>query len=195
MRSHYLFYFLFFLHFILRISLLTTSQSLLSSSRPSLHHRSHKPSRRPFSPLPISQAQPLQTINSIVDLISPDVDPFLRRRSHKPSCHRPFRFAGLVDRNQNGQGIGHGSWLSSGVRWYRGRDRCALAVVVPCFVVSGWDRVCSGVRWLCRVLWYWVEIGFALVCIGIGFVLCCCVGGGCAVFCGAVVFFFFPTVD
>ena len=46
-------------------------------------------------------------------------------------------------------------------------------------------------RWLCRVLWYWVEIGFALVCVGIGFVLCCCVGGGCAVFCGAVVFFFF----
>ena len=46
-------------------------------------------------------------------------------------------------------------------------------------------------RWLCRVLWYRVEIGFAPVCVGIGFVLCCCVGSGCAVFCGAVGFFFF----
>ena len=45
-------------------------------------------------------------------------------------------------------------------------------------------------RWLCRVLWYQVEIGFAPVCVGIGFVLCCCVGSGCAVFCGAVGFFF-----
>ena len=67
----------------------------------------------------------------------------------------------------------------------------------------GCPSVCVGIgveisvrwQWLCRVLWYRVEIGFALVCIGIGFVLCCCVGGGCAVFCGAVVFFFFPTVD
>ena len=46
-------------------------------------------------------------------------------------------------------------------------------------------------RWLCRVLWYRVEIGFAPVCVGIGFVLCCCVGGGYAVFCGAVGFFLF----
>ena len=67
--------------------------------------------------------------------------------------------AGLVGRKQNGQGIGHGLWLSSGVRWYQGRDRCALAVVVPCFVVSG-------------LRWYRVEIGFAPVCVG------------CVVFCG-----------
>ena len=67
--------------------------------------------------------------------------------------------AGLVSRNQNGQGIGHGLWLSSGVRWYRGRDRCALAVVVLCFMVSG-------------LRWYQVEIGFAPVCVG------------CVVFCG-----------
>ena len=85
--------------------------------------------------------------------------------------------AGLVGRNQNRQGIGHGSWLSSGVRWYQGRDRCALAVVMPCFVVLG-------------LRWYRVEIGFAPMCVGVGFVLCCCVGGGCAVFCGAVVFLF-----
>ena len=51
-------------------------------------------------------------------------------------------------------------------------------MVVPCFLVSG-------------LHWYRVEIGFALVCVGIKFVLCCCVGSGCAVFCGAVVFFFF----
>ena len=51
--------------------------------RPPLHHRSNKPSRRPFSPLPIAQAQPLQTLLSIVDLTSPTVDPFLHRRSHK----------------------------------------------------------------------------------------------------------------
>ena len=37
--------------------------------------------------------------------------------------------------------------------------RCALAVVVPCFVVSG-------------LRWYRVEIGFASVCVG------------CVVFCG-----------
>ena len=49
-------------------------------------------------------------------------------------------------------------------------------------------------RWLCRVLWYRVEIGFAPVCVGIGFVLCCCVGSGCAVFCGAVGFFFFSLL-
>ena len=49
---------------------------------------------------------------------------------------------------------------------------------MPCFVVSG-------------LHWYRVEIGFALVCVGIKFVLCCCVGSGCAVFCGAVGFFFF----
>ena len=51
-------------------------------------------------------------------------------------------------------------------------------MVVPCFLVSG-------------LRWYRVEIGFALVCVGIKFVLCCCVGSGCAVFCGAVGFFFF----
>ena len=103
----------------------------------SLHCRSHKPRPRPFSPSPISQAQP-PTLFSIADLTrSAATDPSLHRRSHKPSRHRPFCFAGLVGRNQNGQGIGHGSWLSSGVHRYRGRDRCALAVVVPCFVVSG----------------------------------------------------------
>ena len=53
-----------------------------------------------------------------------------------------------------------------------------LAMVVPCFLVSG-------------LRWYRVEIGFAPMCVGIGFVLCCCVGGGCVVFCGAVGFFFF----
>ena len=53
-----------------------------------------------------------------------------------------------------------------------------LAMVVPCFLVSG-------------LRWYRVEIGFALVCVGIKFVLCCCVGSGCAMFCGAVGFFFF----
>ena len=51
-------------------------------------------------------------------------------------------------------------------------------MVVPCFLVSG-------------LRWYRVEIGFALVCVGIKFVLCRCVGSGCAVFCGAVGFFFF----
>ena len=87
--------------------------------RPPLHHRSNKPNRRPFSPLPITQAQPLQTLLSIVDLTSPAFDPFLHcrshklptlfsivdltssaatnpslhRRSHKPSHHRPFHFA------------------------------------------------------------------------------------------------------
>ena len=76
--------FLFFLHFILRVSLLTASPSLLSSSTdllsitdltspaadPFLHCRSHKPNRyRPFSPLSISQAQP-STLFSIVDLTS-----------------------------------------------------------------------------------------------------------------------------
>ena len=61
--------------------------------RPSLHHRSHKPSRRPFSPSPISQAQP-PTLFSIADLTSlVDTNPSLHRRSHKPSRHRPFRFA------------------------------------------------------------------------------------------------------
>ena len=45
--------------------------------------------------------------------------------------------------------------------------------------------------WLCRVLWYRVEFEFAPICIGIRFVLCCYVGGGYAVFCGAVGFFFF----
>ena len=45
------------------------------------------------------------------------------------------------------------------MRWYQGRDRCALAVVVLCFMVSG-------------LRWYQVEIGFAPVCVG------------CVVFCG-----------
>ena len=83
-------FFIFYSFFIsFFISLSSLSPSLLSSSKPSLHHRSHKPSRQPFSPLPISQAQPLQTILSIADLTSPDADPFLHRRSHKPS-RRPF---------------------------------------------------------------------------------------------------------
>ena len=69
--------------------------------------------------------------------------------------------AGLVGRKQNGQGIGHGLWLSSGVRWYQGRDRCALAVVVPCFVVSS-------------LRWYRIEIGFASVCVG--YVVFCGIG-------------------
>ena len=68
---------------------------------------------------------------------------------------------GLVSRNQNEQGIGHGSWLSFGVRWYRGRDQCALAVVVPCFMVSG-------------LRWHQVEIGFVLVCVG--YVVFCGIG-------------------
>ena len=89
MRSHYLFYFLFFMHFILRVSLLTASPSLLSSSTnllsitdltsptadPFLHRQSHK----------------LPTLFSIVDLTSSAAtNPSLHRQSHKLSCHKPF---------------------------------------------------------------------------------------------------------
>ena len=42
-----------------------------------------------FSPSPISQAQP-PTLLSIADLTSLAADPFLHRRSHKLSRHRPF---------------------------------------------------------------------------------------------------------
>ena len=71
------------MHFILHVSLLTATPSLLSSSTdllsitdltspavdPFLHCRSHKPNRyRPFSPLPTSQAQP--TLFSITNLTS-----------------------------------------------------------------------------------------------------------------------------
>ena len=149
MRSHYLFYFLFFMHFILRVFLLTASPSLLSSSRPSLHHRSHKPSRRPFSPSPISQVQPPHTLLSIADLTSPaTIDPSVSQVSS----------VGTKTDRASGTGRGCppvcvGIEVEIGVRW----------------------------QWLCRVLWYRVEIGFAPVCVGIEFVLCCCVGGGCAV--------------
>ena len=89
MRSHYFFYFLFFLHFILRISLLSASPSLLSSFRPSLHHRSHKPNRRPFSPSPISQAQPPQTLLSIADLTSPAaINPSVSLCAHSVSIEK-----------------------------------------------------------------------------------------------------------
>ena len=57
--------------------------------RPSLHHRSHKPSRRPFSPLPISQAQPLQTLLSIADLTSPAAtDPSVSLCTHSVSIEK-----------------------------------------------------------------------------------------------------------
>ena len=139
MRSHYL-----FLFFILSsFHSLYLSHWCLSISSFFL---------QTFSPSPISQAQP-PTLFSIADLTSSTaIDPSLHRRSHKPSHHRPFRFAlhslrfdqegpshaisneirrsisvrarfvdedretvplgvGLVGRNQNGQGIGHGFWF------------------------------------------------------------------------------------
>ena len=44
--------------------------------------------------------------------------------------------------------------------------------------------------------WWWaVSVWIQFVICGRGFVLLCCVGGGCAVFCGAVGFFFFLAVD
>ena len=77
------------MHFILRVFLLTASPSLLSSSRPSLHHRSHKPSRRPFSPSPISQAQPPHTLLSIADLTSPAAtDPSVSLCTHSVSIEK-----------------------------------------------------------------------------------------------------------
>ena len=181
MRSHYLFYFLFFLHFILRISLFTASPSLLSSSRPSLHHRSHKPSRRPFSPLPISQAQPLQTILSIADLTSPDPNPFLHRRSHKPS-RRPFS-PSPISQDQPPQTLLSIADLTSPAAIDLSVSQVS-SVGTKTDRASGTGRGCPpmcigigveiGVRWqwLCRVLWYRVEIGFAPVCVG------------CVVFCG-----------
>ena len=83
MRSHYLFIFYSF-YISFSVSLLTASPSLLSSSTdPSLHHRSHKPSRhKPFSPLPISQAQPPQTLPFHFALI------LFRSRRTKPHCWR-----------------------------------------------------------------------------------------------------------
>ena len=108
-----------------------------AATDPSLHHRSHKPSHhRPFRftlrSFRFDQEGPSHAVGfEIGRLVSV-------RAQFVGEDHETVPLgAGLVGRNQNEQGIGHGSWLSSGVRWYRGRDRCALVVVVPCFVVSG----------------------------------------------------------
>ena len=103
------FYFLFFLHFILRVSLLIASPSLLSSSTdPSLRRWSHKPSRhRPFRlalhsfrfdrewPSHAVGGEIKQSVSVRAQFIGED--------------HETVPLgAGLVSRYQNGQGIGHG---------------------------------------------------------------------------------------
>ena len=76
--------------FFLPPDLLSITDLTSPAADPFLHYRSHKPNcYRPFSPLPISQAQ-TPTLFSIADLTSPAADPFLHRRSHKLSRHKPF---------------------------------------------------------------------------------------------------------
>ena len=165
------FYFLFFLHFILRISLIGASPSLLSSFRPSLHHRSHKPSRRPFSPSPISQAQLPQTLLSIADLTSPTAtDPSVSLCAHSVSIEKD-QATPLALKSGGQYQLG----LNSSVKTMK---LCPLVQVSSVGTktdrVSSMGRgcppVCVGIgveisvrwQWLCHVLWYRVCVGIGL---------------------------------
>ena len=76
--------------FFLPPDLLSIIDLISPAADPFLHYQSHKPNcYRPFSPLPISQAQ-MSTLFSIANLTSPAADPFLHRRYQKLSRHRPF---------------------------------------------------------------------------------------------------------
>ena len=118
--------------------------------RPSLHHRSHKPSRRPFSPSPTSQARPPQTLLSIIDLTSPTAtDPSVSLCTHSVS----------IEKDQDTSLA-----AKSGVQYQLGLDS-SVKIVKPCplaqlsSVGTKTDRV-SGMRFGLVVL---IFLGFCFV--------------------------------
>ena len=186
MRSHYLFLFFILSSFhslylsphCLSISsffLQTFSPSPISQAQPptlfsitdltsptatdhSLHCRSHKPRRRPFSPLPNSQAQPPQTLLSIADLTSPAAtNPSVSLCTHSVSIEKD-QATPLASKSGGQYQLG----LNSSMKTMK---LCPLAQVLSVGTktdrVSGMGRGCPPVC---------VGSGCAMFC-GIGFAL------------------------